>query len=259
MSRTNKSFMSRLDGITVLLYLLLVGIGLLAIFSVEYRSTDQSLILSGKSHTRQLMWLGISVFIGVIIMFTDSKFFSSVAYLSYTVGLFLLLLTIFVGTNVKGSSSWLGVGPFRFQPGELCKIFTALALAKFLSSPETNFRTLTHRLIGAGFALVPAILIILQKETGLALVYFSFFLVMYREGLPHGILITAFSIIALTLITLLVDKTILLYILTGGAILIGLLIRKALRKEMMARVLLIGIWGICILFSQFVVPFMFKS
>lgn len=259
MSRTNKSFMSRLDGITVLLYLLLVGIGLLAIFSVEYRSTDQSLILSGKSHTRQLVWLGISIFIGVIIMFTDSKFFSSVAYLSYTVGLFLLLITIFAGTSVKGSSSWLGVGAFRFQPGELCKIFTALALAKFLSSPETNFRTLTHRLVGAGLALVPAILIVLQKETGLALVYFSFFLVMYREGLPHGILISAFSIIALTLITLLIDKTVLFYLLTGGAILIGVLIRKALRREMLARVLLIGVWGICILFSQFAVPFMFKN
>ncbi len=259
MSRNKKTFVSRLDSITILLYLLLVAIGLLAIFSVEYRSTDSSWLMSGKSHTRQLMFLGISFFVGILIMFTDSKFFSSVAYLSYTIGLFLLLITIFAGTSVKGSSSWLGVGAFRFQPGEMCKIFTSLALAKFLSSSETNFRTFTHRLVGAGFALVPAILIILQKETGLALVYFSFFLVMYREGLPHGILIAAFSGIALTIITLTVDKTLLLYLLTGAAILIGILIRKTLSREVMARVILIGAWAIAILFSQFAVPFLFKN
>lgn len=259
MSRNKKTFVSRLDSITILLYLLLVAIGLLAIFSVEYRSTDSSWLMSGKSHTRQLMFLGISFFVGILIMFTDSKFFSSVAYLSYTIGLFLLLITIFAGTSVKGSSSWLGVGAFRFQPGEMCKIFTSLALAKFLSSSETNFRTFTHRLVGAGFALVPAILIILQKETGLALVYFSFFLVMYREGLPHGILIAAFSGIALTIITLTVDKTLLLYLLTGAAILIGVLIRKTLSREVMARVILIGAWAIAILFSQFAVPFLFKN
>lgn len=259
MSRNKKLFISRLDGITILLYLLLVAIGLLAIFSVEYRSTDSSWLIGGKSHTKQLIFLGLSLFVGVLIMFTDSKFFSSIAYLSYTIGVLLLIVTIFAGVNVKGSSSWLGVGAFRFQPGEMCKIFTSLALAKFLSSPETNFRSLTHRLVGAGFALIPAVLIILQSETGLALVYFSFFLVMYREGLPHGILITAFSGIALTIITLTVEKTLLFYILSGAAILVAILIRKSLRKEMMARVLLIGIWGICILFSQFAVPFLFKN
>lgn len=255
----NKPLISRIDSITLLLYFVLVAIGLLAIFSVEYRSTDASIITSGKSHTRQLMWLGISLFVGVIIMFTDSKFFSSIAFLSYTIGIGLLIITIFAGVNVKGSHSWLGVGSARFQPGELCKIFTALAIAKFLSSPETNFATLRHRLVGSALALIPAILIILQQETGLALVYFCFFLVMYREGLPHSILIIAFSSIALTLVTLMVEKTLLLYILTGLAILIGVLMRKTLAREMMPRVLLIGVWGICIVFSQFVVPFAFKN
>src|SRR5690606_28451874 len=122
-----------------LLYLALVFVGMLAIFSVEYRSTDPSIFMMEKSHMRQFVWLIISLFAGLLIIFTDSKFFSSVAYLSYTIALILLVLTVFIGVGVKGSASWLGFGSVKFQPGEVSKIFTSLAIAKFLSSPETNF------------------------------------------------------------------------------------------------------------------------
>lgn len=146
----------------------------------------------------------------------------------------------------------------RFQPGEVCKIFTSLAISKFLSSPETNFQTLKHRVIGAALALTPAILIILQKETGLALVYFCFFLVMYREGLPNIILILGFSVVALTLATLLVNQWVLFIIITALAAGVGYLIRRELKRNVGARILLIGAWGICILFSQIMVPTLFK-
>ncbi|MBN9485093.1 MAG: cell cycle protein [Bacteroidetes bacterium 43-93] len=258
MSAANKSIFSRLDAPTVLLYAALVAIGLTAVFSVEYRVTDPSIFMMSKSHMKQFTWFGISLFVGLLIIFTDSKFFSSFAYLSYTIGLFLLVITIFAGVDVKGSHSWLGVGSVRFQPGEVCKIFTSLAISKFLSSPETNFQTLRHRLIGVAIALTPAVLIILQKETGLALVYFCFFLVMYREGLPNTILIIGFSMIALTLATLLIDRWVLFGILTGLAIIVGYLIRRELRRNVLARVLLIGVWGFCMLFSQVLVPFSFK-
>ena len=208
---------------------------------------------------RQAIWLGISLFVGLLIIWTDSKFFSSVAFLSYTIGIFLLIITIFAGVDVKGSHSWLGYGSIRFQPGEVCKIFTALALSKFLSSPDTNFKTLRHRLIGVALALAPALLIILQKETGLALVYFCFFLVMYREGLPNSILVIGVSLIVLTLSTLLVDRTILFFVITAITIIAGILMRRDLKRDMMVRVLLIGVWGITILFSQVIVPFAFKN
>lgn len=258
MSTVNKSVLGRTDSITLLFYLLLCCIGMITIFSVEYRSTDPSIFMMSKSHMRQLVWLGISLFAGMLIMFTDSKFFSSVAYLSYAICIFLLVLTVFIGVGTKGSASWLGFGAVKFQPGEVGKIFTALAIAKFLSSPETNFNTLKHRLIASALALVPAVLIVLQQETGLALVYLCFFLAMYREGLPHVVLIIAFSAIVLTLTTLLVPKVLLFYIVTGLTIGIGILIRKAFRREMMVRVILIGVWVVVILFSQFAVPFVFK-
>lgn len=258
MSSDTRSVLRKIDGVTMLLYLVLVFIGMTAVFSVEYRTTDPSIFMMSKSHMRQALWLGISLFVGLLIIFTDSKFFSSFAYLSYTIGLFLLVLTIFAGVNVKGSHSWLGYGMFRFQPGEVCKIFTALALSKFLSSPETNFNTLKHRIVGVAIALLPAVIIILQKETGLALVYFCFLLVMYREGLPNAILVIGFSLIALTLATLLVDQYILLFIILGIAILIGIIIRRALYRDNVVRIVFIGALVTSITFSQFIVPFVFK-
>lgn len=258
MSAQSKSIFSRLDTLTLVLYLSLVFIGVMTVFSVEHRSTDPSIFMMSKNHMKQFMFLGVSLFVGLIIIFTDSKFFSSFAYLSYTIGIFLLIITIFAGVDIKGSHSWLGVGAARFQPGEVCKIFTSLALSKFLSSPDTNFQTLRHRLIGAAFALVPAVLIILQKETGLALVYFCFFLVMYREGLPNIILIIGFSLVALTLASLLVDRLVLFIIITILAAGGGYLIRRELKRNISARILLVGAWLVCILFSQVMVPVLFK-
>lgn len=258
MGRNSKSVFGRMDGITFVLYLLLICVGLLSIFSVEYSSTDTRVFVFSKSHGRQIMWLFISLFFGLLILFTDTKFFSSIAYMSYTIGLFLLIITIFVGIPMKGSQSWLGVGSLKFQPGEVCKIFTALALAKFLSSPETNFKELKYRLIGMAIALMPAVFIVLQKETGLALVYLCFILVMYREGLPHAILLIGFSSIALTLATLMLDRTTMFIVLTVLGLLVAFLLRKGLKKGWTLRLVLIGAWLVCILFSQVVVPLTFK-
>jgi len=259
MSAPNKSFIARLDGITLLLYFLLVTIGLIAVFSVEYRSTDISIFIGSKSHMKQAMFFGISLFLGIIILFTDSKAFSAAAFLSYTLGLVLLVITIFLGANVKGSHSWLGVGAFRFQPGEVCKLFTALALAKYLSLPEVNFKAWKYRFVGLAIALLPAVIIILQNETGLALVYFSFILVMYREGLPGGILVAGFSMAALAIATLLIPKFTLLFILLGLAVLAVALFRKRLLRDATARIILGVSLVFSLVFSQFIIPFAFSK
>jgi rod shape determining protein RodA len=242
----------------ILLYILLVAVGILAVFSVEHRSTDVSLIMMNKSYMKQLIWFGYSLLVGFVILLTDSKFFSSFAFLIYTVALAVLIVTIFAGVDVKGSRSWLGVGSFRFQPGEVAKIFTAMALAKFISLPETNFKTMKDKLLAAAIAMTPAVFILLQKETGLALVYFSFFLVMYREGLPNAILVIGFSLVGLVLATLLIERRTLFIILTVLAVLMAYLMRTALRRRMAPRIILIVSWVFCILFSQVAVPFVFK-
>jgi rod shape determining protein RodA len=257
MSSLRKALFYRIDGIILMLYVMLVFIGILAVYSVEHRATDV-LIMMNKSYMKQLVWFGYSLLIGFVILLTDSKFFSSFAFLIYTVALAVLIITIFAGVDVKGSRSWLGVGGFRFQPGEVAKIFTAMALAKFFSLPETNFARIKDRLVAVAIAMAPAVLILLQKETGLALVYFCFFLVMYREGLPNAVLIIGFSIVALVLGTLLIERKLLFAVLTGLAIIIGLLMRQSLRRHWAPRLILLGIWLVCMIFSQLAVPFVFK-
>ncbi len=249
----------RIDAPTLLLYLLLVGVGLVAIFSVEYRSTDASPFLASKSHTKQAIWLGVSLAAGLVLLLTDSKAFSSVAFLSYTFGLALLVVTLLVGTDVKGSKSWLRFGGFQFQPGEVCKIFTSLALAKFLSLPETDFKSLKHRLVAAALALVPSAIIILQDETGLALVYFSFILVLYREGLPNAILILGISAVVLTLGTLLMERSTLLVSVGVAAGVALLAFKSTLQRSSIAKLVYIGSVAVAVGYSAFAVPFIFKN
>src|SRR5690554_3287856 len=146
MSTFRKPLTSRIDWLVVFLYLILVSIGIMAVYSSEYSSLDQPFFDMSKSHTKQLVWFSISILIGLIIVLTDSKFFFSVSYLSYVLGILLLLATFALGSEVKGSNSFIKFGSFSFQPGEAVKIFTSLALARFLSSTEINFKTLRDRL-----------------------------------------------------------------------------------------------------------------
>ncbi len=189
------------DATTVLLYYALVLVGFIAIFSVEFRVGDsfvQSLLELKKNYSRQVLFIGISSLVGVFILLTDSKFFTTIANLLYMAGILLMLLTFVIGKDISGSKSWIALGGgFNLQPAELCKVFTALALAKYLSRQETEFNNLRSHLIAFALTLGPALLSIAQKETGLALVYFSFFLVMYREGLPAMYLIVGFSFVVL--------------------------------------------------------------
>src|SRR6187402_1315327 len=131
------------------LYFALVFVGLLSIFAAEYREGDNiwnDIVHLNKNYARQLMWLGISGVLATIIWLTDSKFFTATANLMYAGGLLLLLLVIGIGKDVKGSHSWLVIGGFQFQPAELTKLCTNLALAKYLSSLETDFTKLRPRL-----------------------------------------------------------------------------------------------------------------
>jgi rod shape determining protein RodA len=209
---------------------------------------------------KQLIFLGISLFVALIIILMDSKIFTAIPFLGYVIGFILLLLALTpLGKGVRGSHSFLNLGFFTFQPGELMKLFTALSIAKFLSLQNTNFALLKHRLLCASLAIIPALIIILQNETGLALVYLSFFLAMYREGLPNIVLVIGFSILGLTLATLLIPKNILFVILSVLAILILYSERKQLRRNREFLLLVAGIWFVGVLFSQVLVPVAFKN
>ncbi len=255
-----KTLSSRIDWQLILLYLSITIIGIIAIYSVEYRATDVNHFAMNKSFMRQSTWLGISLVLGFIILLLDSKMYTTVSFLGYGIGILLLLVTLVVGTGVKGSRSWLELGFFRFQPGELAKVFTAMALSKYISSQEIDFKNnKQHRLAAIAMALFPAILIVASNETGLAIVYFSFFLAMYRQGLPRMYLIVGFSVLILTLLTLIIPKVTLLYIFTTCLLVFFILLRKELFRNRELLIVSVIIYFITIMFSQVMVPFAFKK
>ncbi|MBC7510425.1 MAG: rod shape-determining protein RodA [Ferruginibacter sp.] len=249
------------DWILLWLYAVLVAIGLLCIFSVEYRNGDgvlQSFLGFKKNYSKQLFYFGACIVVAVFILLTDSKLFTATANLSYLIGIALVLATFVVGKEIKGSKSWIPLGFMNLQPVELCKIFTSLALAKFLSMTETNFSKPASQLIAAVISFAPAVLSVLQGETGLALVYFSFLIPMYREGLPPGYLISGAAMAVLLVVSLLLStKTLLIAFTLLGAIVLYLN-RRQIRRNNNLLLIVIGCWAFCILFVGVIVPFTFK-
>lgn len=260
MSQKNPAISKGVDWLMIWLYILLVSIGILSIFSVTYREGEN--ILDGfvklkSDYGKQTFFFIISLVVGLGILLTDSKFFTATANIWYAVGIFMLLLVFPFHTEVKGTESIIRFGSFQIQPADICKIFVNLALAKYLSRVETDFTKPRSQLIAAAIVLVPALITIAQKETGLALVFFAFFLVMFREGLPAIYLIVGFLFAVLVVATLLVEKNTLaiaLTVIAAGAV---YLLRRQVKRN---KQLLIGIgllWLVCVGIQRFAVPFLF--
>lgn len=263
MSSRNPGISKGVDSSLIWLYLLLAAIGLMAIFGATYNEGDpilQSFINFRTDYSKQFYFFILSLLLGLFILLTDSKFFSATANLFYAAGLFLLLLVFPFHSNVKGTESIIKFGnAFNFQPAEFCKICVALALAKYISRPDTDFTKTRSHMIAAAIVLVPAAMTIMQSETGLALVFLAFFLVMYREGLPSGILIVGFVVAALVVATLLVEKMKLIYILTGIALFLVYLMRRQIKRHRSVLFKVLFLWGICVLIIGVGVPFIFKN
>jgi rod shape determining protein RodA len=262
MSDRNPSISKGVDWSLVWMYFLLVAIGLIAIFAATYKEGDpviQSFLRFRTDYSKQFYFFCASLVLALFILLTDSKFFTATANLWYVVGIFLLLLVFPFHTDIKGTKSIIKLGAFNFQPAEFCKIVVCLALAKYLSRPDTDFSRTRSQLIAAAIALLPAVLSILQSETGLALVYFAFFIVMYREGLPSGILIVGFFIAALIVATLLFEKVTVTVIITLLAILIIYNMRRQIKRNSGVLFNIIFIWAICAAIQLYAVPMVFKK
>lgn len=211
-----------------------------------------------KNYSKQLFYFGACVILATFILLTDSKLFTATANLSYLVGIVLILATFVIGKEIKGSKSWIPLGFMNLQPVELCKIFTALALSKYLSMPETDFKKPRAQLIAAAIAFTPAAFSILQGETGLALVYFAFLIPMYREGLPPGYLIAGILMAVLLVVSLLFPIKTLLIAFTIIAVLIIYYNRRQVKRNSRLLFLIAGIWAFSSLFVGVGVPMVFK-
>ncbi len=261
MHTKNPTISKGIDWLLVWLYAIIVIFGIICIYSVEYKSTDNFLqTLTGfkKNYSKQLFFFAACIVLAIFILLTDSKFFTATANIAYLVGILLVLATFVVGKEIKGSKSWIPLGFMNLQPVELCKIFTALALSKYLSMPETNFKISRSQMIAAAISFTPGLLSILQGETGLALVYFSFLLPMYREGLPAGYLIAGVSMAVLLVVSLLFSTKTLLIAFAILALLVFYFNRRRIKRNRQLMIIIVAAWAFSSAFVGLVVPFTFK-
>jgi rod shape determining protein RodA len=260
MNQQSPNISRGVDWSMVWMYLILCVIGIMCIFAATYREGDnvmQSFLSLKTDYSKQALYFLLAIALGIVILLTDSKFFTATANLFYLFGILLMFLVFPFHSRIKGTESIIKLGLFNIQPAELCKIFVNLALAKYLSQQDTDFSKLKSQLIATGLVLFPAILCRFQSETGLALVYFSFFLVMYREGLPGAVLVIGFSLAALVVATLLLEPDTLAIILTVIAVITIYVLRKQIKKKRRIFFMIAGFWILCVGVQRFAVPFFF--
>ena len=203
----------RFDWLAIVLYLAIALFGWVNIYAACYDEMHAEVLDFTRQHGKQLIWMGIGFLLAIFVLLIEPRFFSQTAYLIYGVVLILLVVTLFIGTVTKGGQSWIDFGSFKFQPSEFAKLATALAVAKAVSAIDIDYSRWRTRLMLGALVLVPAGLILLQHDTGSALVFAAFLIPFFREGLPHEIFLYGLLAVALFIAALLVNPYLLLGIL----------------------------------------------
>ena len=181
------------DWVVVVVYLLLMVFGWFSICGASHEIGDTDFFDFATRSGKQIVWMGLALVIGLIILLIDDQYFDQLTGLLYVLTMVLLLVTPFIAKDIKGSRSWISLGPVNLQPAEFAKCVTALAVAKMCGQYGFSLDKMRNLLKASLLVLLPMGLIIMQKETGSALVYAAFFLVFYREGMPGAFLFTAFA------------------------------------------------------------------
>jgi len=203
--RQEDNLIRNIDWVTILIYLLFITAGWLNIYAADFNPLLEKSILNFDLNAgKQLVWIITAVFLIILPIFIiDYKFYSAFAYIIYGFIVFLCLVTIFFGTEHNGSRSWFEIGALRIQPAEFAKFGTSLALAHFLGQINVRWEQAKTRLIAFAIIGLPAVLILLQNETGTVLVFGAFVLVLYRQGLSQWVLIVGVLFVSIFVLALL--------------------------------------------------------
>ncbi len=222
---TNKIF-ANIDWITVGIYLTLVLIGWGNIYAAVYNEDHQNIFDISQKYGKQMLWIGTAFTIAIIILIIDAEFYTTFSFPVYIIAILSLLTVLAIGKEVKGSKSWLYFGNTGVQPAEFAKFATGLALAKFLSIMNIKMKDLSTKIYSTAIILLPIFIIILQHETGVALVFSAYIFVLYREGLSGNFLLLGVLSIILFILALLFNKFYVIIALAILALLTILLVRK---------------------------------
>ena len=232
---------NRVDWIAVSIYFALVMIGWFNIYAVTYDSqVEKSIFDLTISSGKQLVWIGTAIGLITLIMVADYRFFENLSLVIYLIFLVILIVTPIFGKEVNGQILSIGFGEFRIQPGEFAKFATALALAKVMERPTFDLSKRNYQFIAFGVLLIPIVLILLQPDTGTAMVYFSLLIMFYREGLPQWYYGLGIGSVGITLLALGVDNN--LYL--AAVIILAMIVLIYLGKKSWQRILAFSLIGI---------------
>lgn len=188
----------------------LLTFGWISVCGASYTYGDTDIFSLDTRSGMQIVWIGTSICLGFVLLMLDDRFYDTFSYIIYAALLLLLFATIFNPHSIKGSRSWLVLGSLRLQPAEFAKFATALALAKFMSGYGYSIHKLKDFAVTMGIIITPMLFIILQRETGSALVYLAFFLMFYREGMPGSVLFTGVAAVIYFVVGIRFESTMLL-------------------------------------------------
>lgn len=228
-----RNIIGKLDWITVTLYLVMVLLGWINIYSAVFDESHSSIFDITQRYGKQLIWIAAAIVIAFTILLIDPKAFSAFSYLVYGLALISLLGVLLFGTEIAGSRSWFQVGGFAIQPAEFAKFATCLALARYLSSYSTDVSRFSVQFRSMLIILAPAALILFQNDTGSAIVYAALILVLYREGMSGSILLMGLYLVFLFVMTLLINQFIFMGILTGLAAMVFYIMKRSRRHVTM--------------------------
>ncbi|MFK2819550.1 rod shape-determining protein RodA [Flavobacteriaceae sp. LMIT009] len=192
----------KIDWITIILFLLLVGFGWVNIFSASLSGEVTSYLDMSQPYGKQLVFIGLTFVLIILILSIEAKFYERFASIIYFASLLSLLGLFLFGKNVNGATSWYAFGGMTLQPSEFAKAATALAVAKYISDLQTNIKDLQDQIKAVLIIIIPAILIVLQNDAGSTIVYAAFFFVFYREGIPQVYLFIGLAILIVAVLTL---------------------------------------------------------
>ena len=230
---------TNIDWLTVAIYLLLVFMGWINIYAAVYNEEHHSIFDFSMRYGKQLVWISAAIVIAFIVFIIDINFYSYFAYFIYFAMLFILVAVLIFGKEVHGAKSWFEIGAIRIQPAEFTKIATALAIARYLSSFNVQINTLKSYVRLAAIILVPSILIFLQNDTGSALVYFVFILVLYREGISESILILGLFLVILSVLALVLSKLIIILLSIAVIYIIFLILSRNVKHTALGFLILV--------------------
>ena len=256
-----------LDWWTIAIYLMLLAFGWISVCGATYTFGETNIFGFDSNSGKQLIWIGTAIVLGLVLLLLDDRFYDTFSYVLYGGFILLLIATIFNPHEIKGSRSWLVLGPLRLQPAEFAKFATALCISKFMSTYGYSIHKLKDFAITCAIILLPMCCIVLQKETGSALVYLSFFLMLYREGMTGSILFTGVAMIIYFVIGIRFEDvvlwdtptsvgkfTVLVLVQTFTAFMV-LTYCDDLKKFRRILAACFGITLLALLFSKFVIPF----